>query len=314
MPTITARQDAGRQTQTAQTETPWSRPRESVTASTKPPETFAEKFAKQSPEPGQASITADTQAVRPAASKAVTLSPQLTALARKEAKIRQQEQAFKAEKAAFEAKQTEANSLLQIKEKLAAKDFSALEALGVSYEDYANYVLNKPETEKPEFQAIKKVENDLQQMKAEQEARTAKQYEITLGQYRSEIKRLVDSNPAFSSIKELQAEEHVLQHIIDTVEEDNEVLSVEQASKEIEDFLVEDALAMSKLSKVRAQTTPTAPKKTLPPPTTRQPARTLTNTASPASTEKYTGKQMQHLTPKERIALALQKAQQGAAR
>lgn len=320
MPIVTSRNDVGRPTQTANTDTqPWNRPRETVTVSTKPPETFVEKAAKiAQPSMSEETPAKETSSSTPAPvpqAKEVTLSPKLAALARKEAKFRQQEQAFKAKQAKFEAEQAEAAKLLKIKERLAAKDYAALEELGVSYQDWSNALLSQAEDEKPETQAIKKLEEKLTSLEESQKAQVSKQYEATINQYKAEIKRATETNPDFATIKELKAQEHVLQHILDTFEQDGEILTVEQASKEIEDFLIEDALAMTKLSKVKAKLAPASQpkqKQVLPPPQSGQQSKTLTNrvaTAAPAPVEpKFAGKQMQHLSPRERLALAIQKA------
>lgn len=234
----------------------------------------------------------------------VTLSPQLTALARKEQKLRQELQAFKAEKTAFEATQAKYAKYETLEGKLASKDFSALEELGISYDEYTNYLLNKGEAEKPEVQAIKKLEDEVKSLRTQQEETVSKQYEATINKYRKDIKEMVEKDPAYESVKELKAEEHVMQLIIDTFKEENELLSIEEAAKEVEEYLLEEALQMAKLKKVQEKLAP--PKQTLPPP--KQGSKTLTNqTVATGPTKSY--QQFQHLSPKERLAQALAKAQ-----
>src|SRR5713101_7641778 len=70
------------------------------------------------------------KAADPAAPGSVQLSPQLTALARKEQKLRQDQEAFKALQAAFAAKEAKYAKYEAIEQKLAAKDFSGIEELG----------------------------------------------------------------------------------------------------------------------------------------------------------------------------------------
>lgn len=238
--------------------------------------------------------------------EAVTLSPQLTALARREQKFRQQEQAFKAEKAEFAAKQTEVAGLADLKGKLANKDYSALEELGVTYEEFVQYKLNQGDSATPEAQAYKKLEDEINGIKSSQKQNEEKQYEATVSQYRNDIKALVAKDPQFESIKELGAEDHVLQHILDTFEQDGEVLSVDEAAKEVEEALMEEAMRMSNLTKVKAKSAPA--KAILPPPQKASPSlKTLTQQIAP-QTPKTFG-QFQHLSPKERLAQALAKSQ-----
>lgn len=252
---------------------------------------------------------------------AVTLSPQLTALARKEQAFRKQEQAFKtkeqefkATQAAFEAKQAEYAGYAKLKEALTADDYSVLDELGVSYEKWTNYLLNKGDSTTPEKQEFKAIKDELKAIKTQQEERDKKQkesvdkqYEATVNQYKKEIQSLVETDPNFESVKELKAEEHVLQHILDTFNEDGDVLTVEEAAKDIEDALVEEALAMSKLKKIQAKIQPDtkADTKTLPPP--KPGIKTLTQQVAPQAVKTYG--QFQHLSPKERIAQAIAKSQ-----
>ncbi len=237
--------------------------------------------------------------------KEVTLSPQLTALARKEAKFRQQEQEFKAAKAQFDAEKLEFGKLPELKTKLAAKDYSILDELGVSYEEWTQYLINKGAESDPAQQKIKSLEDKVNSFEEQQKTNVTKQYEATVKQYERDIKNLVDSNPEFDSIKSRKAEGHVLQHILDTFNEDGEILTVEQAAKEIEDAIVEEALEMASLSKVKAKQTPEVPAKTLPMP--KSGLRTLTNQVT-QTIPSAPRNQFQHLSPKERIAQAVAKA------
>ena len=263
----------------------------------------------------------DPSEEKPTEPKAVTLSPQLTALARKEQAFRKQEQAFKAQQEAFKAQQAEFETqkseyaqYAKLKDRLSSEDYAVLDELGVSYEKWTNHLLNKPETPaaNPKIDALETEVKTLRQKQDEQERKAKeqvdKQYEATVKQYRNEIKDLVTKDPEFDSVKSLKAEDHVLQHILDTFNEDGEVLSVEEACKEVEEILVEDALAMSKLKKVQEKTRPVEPtkEKTLPPPQ-KQTIKTLTNTVAPTTTKTFP--QFQHMSPQQRIAQAIAKAQ-----
>lgn len=240
-------------------------------------------------------------------SQAVTLSPQLTALARKEAKLRQQELAFKASQEAMKTKESEFSTYATLKDRLAKDDFAVLDELGVSYEKWTNHLLSKGETERPEIQAINQLKEELSGLKASQESQINKQFEATKAHYRSEIKSLIEKDPEFSTVKELKADEYVLQHIVDTFNEDGETLTVEQAAKEVEDALVEDAMKMAGLSKIKAKTLPSPTEKKLQPP--RSGLRTLSSSMAPSTTDTNRYPQMQHLSMKERMELAMQKAQ-----
>jgi hypothetical protein len=308
MPIITPQ---ARGTVAAQTADSYVAPHKTILANTKAASIMA-PYSDPSPQapveavPATPAESGQPSTVEDIKSKEVTLSPQLTALARREQKFRQQEQAFKAEKAKVEAEKSELAELRDLKTKLAAKDYSALEQAGMTYEDYVQYKLNQGEEATPENKAIKKLETEVSNLRTAQEEAETKQYEATVNQYRRDIKSLVAKDPRFESIKETGADEHVLTHIIDTFEQDGEVLTVEDAAAEVEEAILEEAMRMSGLKKVQARLKPVEEKKVLPPP--QKPGiRTLTQQMAPTQQTAY--KPSQHLSPRERLAQAIAKAQ-----
>lgn len=334
MPVINARPDL---TKTAQTNDAWRAPHKTLQANTtsikdmvvQPGAAGKPSTTEVNPEPKEQiqAITKTDENGQPTTVKeetkqeAVTLSPQLTALARKEQAFRKQEQTFKTQQAefktkqeAFEKQQADFQVLSKAKERLAADDYTVLDELGVSYEKYTNYLLNKGESEKPEDKALQELREELKSVKTKQEESEAqrkesidKQYAETIKQYEKSIAEIVEKDPDLSSIKERKAEAYVLQHILDTFNEDGETLTVEQAAKEIEDAIVADAEEALKLSKLKAKIQPPAEEKKQLQPPTKQPLKTLTNQV--ASTQTKTYPQFQHLSPKERIAQAIAKSQ-----
>lgn len=235
-----------------------------------------------------------------------TLSPQLTALARKESKLRQQEQAFKAREAAVTAKEAEFGKLTELKAKLAVRDYSILDEIGIDYNDYTNYAVQKLNGSNPQDEAIKKLESDINRLEEASKQNVNKQYEATINQYRRDVKNLVESDPSYDSIKVKGAQEHVVQHIVDTFNEDGEVLTIQQAAKEVEETILEEAREYLKLSKLQSELKPKEQEKKLPPP--KQQTRTLTNQITQANPSAPRN-QFQHMSMKERIAIAASRAQ-----
>lgn len=310
MPVITAQ---ARGSISTSTEPAYAAPMKTIVANTKAALIHNPYTAPDEPvKPAEASAKTEesgqaTTGVEETSPPTVTLSSQATAIARMEQKVRRQEQALKADKAKLDAERAEVAQLKELKTKLAAKDYSALEAEGLTYEEYTNYKLNQGTESTPEAQAIRELQDEIKSLKTSQEESTSKQYDATVGQYRNDIKALVAKDSNYSSVKELGAEEHVLQHILDTFEQDGEVLSIEQAAQEVEDKLVEDAERMANLSKLKAkQTPPEPPKKELPPPQ-RTGLRTLTQQIAQAPPKTFG--QFQHLSPKERLVQAIAKSQ-----
>lgn len=187
----------------------------------------------------------------PRQEESVTLSPKLSAIARREQAQRQREQAIKQREQELADKLAKAEQFEKLQAKIAAKDYSAAEDLGLKYEEYTNHLVSKQAEKNPEAEKLSRVERELAELRKAQEESTIREYEANQSLWKSEIARVVASSDEFSSIKELGAEDLVLQHINDSFEEDNVELTAEQAAKEIEEALVERAAKLAKLSKIQ---------------------------------------------------------------
>lgn len=267
-----------------------------------PVRTVSTRYAKpESKIAGQQIIDSSPVAESTKTEESVRLSPQLTALARKEQAFRQKEQALKDREKELEAKLAEATKFESLKTKLSAKDFSEAEALGLSYEDYTKYVLEKQGGENPQETKIKALEAKIEALEKGTEESAASRYEETVSEYKKEIARTVSENPDFSSVKGLKREDAVLQLILDAFEEDDEEISVTEACKQIEEYLVEKGNEFTSLPKFKkTETAQPAQQKELPRPMV---GKTLTNNMTVTS-EKAPQKSLQHLSEAERYAEA----------
>jgi DNA-binding Lrp family transcriptional regulator len=237
--------------------------------------------------------------------ESVTLSPAAAALARKEAKFRQQQQELKTKEAELEAERKEIAELKAIKAKLASKDYSGVESF-VDYNEYTNYLIEKGSQSTPEQEEIKKLASKLDNMEKAQKDDVSKRFDAAVNERRTAIKALVGSDETYSTIKGLKAEETVVQHILDTWEHDNIDLSVEQATKEVEDLLQEKATKWASLSKVPTQES--QEKKELPP--LKSGVKTLTNNMAPTGEIKRPQKSFEGMSETERYKEAYRRAQE----
>lgn len=258
---------------------------------------------QQKSNPGQPVINNTPQpTAEPAAEgtteESVKLSPQLSAIARKEQAFRQREQALKDREAAVATKLADAEKFEALKTKLTAKDYSEAEALGLNYEDYVKYVLEKQEGEDPKDQIIKALQARVEAIEKGSEESAASQYEETIAEYKKEIGNVVAENPDFSSIKALKKEDAVLQLIVDTFEEDGEELTVMAAAKLVEEQLINMGKAFNDLPKLKKEAEPT--QRALPRPVV---GKTLTNDMTTVS-QKTPYKSLQYLSEAERYAEA----------
>lgn len=177
----------------------------------------------------------------PPAEESITLSPKISALARKEQAQRAKEKAFAEKERSFSEKMADADKYQQLKAKIAAKDYSAAEELGVTYEEYVKHELNKEASKNPEQERVRQLEEKLSELQKAREEDVVKEYQANQALWKNEIVRVVKETEDFSAIRKLEAEDIVLQHINDSFEEDNVELTVEQAAKDINDALLERA-------------------------------------------------------------------------
>lgn len=172
----------------------------------------------------------------------IRLSPGVAALARREQKFRQEREALTKEKATIESEKLELAQLRAMKEKLAAKDYSALDGM-VDYNDYSQYSVNKLNGTDPVQEELKKLTGKISEMEKGAEENLTRQFDAAVQERRTATAELISQSPDFPRIKKIgtQAQEAVVQHILDTFEHDKQELSVQQAAKEVEMILLERA-------------------------------------------------------------------------
>jgi hypothetical protein len=234
-------------------------------ASVKPAEMAADKtFTGYDPK-GTTTVTgstivkadvkqSDTVETTPVATdEPLALSPKITAIARKDQALRRREFELKKREAEVAAKLADAEKYSQIKAKIAAKDYSAVDELGGKYDDFQKYEVDKLNSSSPEEQRARKLESEIEALKKAQEESVVKEYNNNQSLWRQEIAKVVGSSEDFSTIKELGMEDAVLKHINDSFEEDGIELTAEDAAKEIEAALVERAEKFASVSKIKSK-------------------------------------------------------------
>ena len=231
--------------------------------------------------------------------ESVKLSPQLSALARKEQAYRQREQALKDREKALEDKLKDAEQFSSLKTKLSAKDYSEAEALGLSYEDYTKYSVDKLNGEDPNQVAIKKLSDEIETLKKDKEEAAAQAFDDTVKEYKKQIGILATTNPEYSGFKG-KYEEHILQYILDAWEDGVEV-TIEESAKEVVAHLKAEKAELDQLFKSPEVAKEAGAEKTLPPP--KPGLKTLTQQITTGS-EKRPLKSLQYLSESERYAEA----------
>lgn len=266
-----------------------------------PRPTPAAPIGDQPPTSGSTPVAESTPAA-----ESVRLSPQLSALARKEQAFRQREQALKDREKTIADKLASAEKFEQLKAKLSAKDYSEAEALGLDYEGYTQYLLGKQNGEKPENQALKKLEDEVSALKKGQEENTTKQFDATVAEYRKEIATFVASTPGYEGLRDPDNQGAILQLILDDFEIDGVETSIEQAAKEAKAFLTEKAQRLSVFLE-KAEPPVVEEKKPLPPPVKTTGLKTLTQQVTTGA-DSAPLKSLQHMSESERYAEARRRA------
>lgn len=238
----------------------------------------------------------------PTKEESVQLSPKIAAIARKEQAIRKEAAQLKADREKMAAKLADAEKYAQIKAKLAAKDFSAVEELGVKYDDHLKYETEKLDKQDPKEERVRKLEAELEALRKNQEEREVENYEANQSLWKQEIARIVDDTPELSAIKKLGAYGAVLAHVNDSFEEDGVKLTAEQAAKEVNDLLIARAKKFASV----LETESSAEGKVLGPPPKSTGIKTITQDVS--VTSKAPSKKPFHLmSESEQLAEAIRR-------
>lgn len=243
-----------------------------------------------------------------AAEKSVSLSPAAAALARTEQRLRQDQAALKAREAALEKEKSEISEMRSLREKLAAKDYSAIEGM-VPYDEYTNYQVNKLNSMSPEAQALNELKADLEGLKKSQQDDVTKRFEAVVTDRRNAVTKLVESDSQYPGIKHFNAQEHVVQHILDTWEHDQVELTPEQAAREVEELIKEREAKYLEVHKLRNPAAePVSDKRELPP--LKQSVNTLTNNMSATGEIKRPPRSFQGMNDQERWQEARRRAEE----
>lgn len=235
----------------------------------------------------------------------VRLSKEISAIARKEQAHRQREMRLKQREREFEARLADADKYQTIRKKIEAKDYSAADELGLTYEEYTQYLLDKQNGTKPEEERYRKVEAELADLKRRQEETVQKEYQANQKLWQAEIAKVVATSEDYSTIRELAAEHLVLAHVNDSFDEDGIELTAEQAAKEVEEALLARAEKFSAVSKIKNKVAP-PPSRTLGAPKSSAP--TITNQMT-VSSQKQAAKPFHLLSESEQIAEAFRRVE-----
>ncbi len=167
----------------------------------------------------------------------VTLSSKVSAIARRDQAQRQREKQIAEKERTFAEKMADAEKYRKLTEKLAAKDYSAVDELGINYEEIVKHELNKEASKNPEEERVRQLEEKLTAIEKAREEDAVKEYQVNQTLWKEAIDKAINENDEFASLRVFGASKVVQDHINESFEEDGIELTVEQAAKEIEEAL-----------------------------------------------------------------------------
>lgn len=269
-------------------------------------------------EPTESKVT--TEQVREVSKPQEDVSQsQLAVLARKEraqrVKAQQEAQKFQSDRQAWEVEKQQLSQRLQEleqgyipKSQLKQATFEALQSGELTYDEITQEVMN-PIDRRSQL-AISRLEQRIAEQDKKlaaydskvQESQT-QQYQAAVKQIETDVRNLVRVDPSYEMIQVTGSHRDVVELIEKTYQEDGYVMTVEEASQQVEDYLVEEASKLAKIQKIQKRVSPPAPAvkkadepaKQTPSNQQTQPMKTLTNANSGS----------RKLTSRERAILAM---------
>lgn len=197
------------------------------------------------------------QIAEPKNATAEAPNPQMEAFARKEKQLRNMQIKMQQEKQALESKLKQYETDYIPRSKFKEDPMSVLNDAGISYEQLSEMVLNAPNMNDPTTRAlmnkIKALEDKQNQTVRQQEESTKAQYQQAVKQIGNEIKMLVDSDAEYSTVKEAGMQDAVLELIEQTFQNEGYLMEVHEAAKQVENHLVEQALKLANIEKVKSK-------------------------------------------------------------
>lgn len=261
-----------------------------------------QQTADSTPEPSkQAATPAQEPGKEP-------LSAQYAQLARKEKAIRAQAQKVRAEQAAIKAREDaikakEAEMLGQYipKSRLSEDPLSVLSENGVSYDVLTQKILNAPSPEQQELnRTISVLKQEIQSLRDEQtknqkqyQDKQTQDYQQAIKQIKTEVVELVKTNDTYEMVNSTNSVDDVVELIEKTFQKEGIVLSVDEATQAVEDYLTEEAIRLAGLKKIQSRMKPATPPpaQQASPTDGKQPHQTKTLTNAATSTGKLSSRE-----------------------
>lgn len=218
----------------------------------------------------------------PAVSEDPQLSAKFAALARKEKAIRQRQEEIGRFQAEKEQMSKELADLRSYKQRFESDKLGFLNEQGVTYDQLVQLAVNPADKNMTTMQQqIKQLEDTIKKQNEDFQKGAETQREQALRQISADVTSLINSDPQYETVKEMNAGEAITQLISTTYDEDGILLTTEQAAKQVNDYLVSEAERIAGIPSIKKRlqpATPVAQQIQVPSTPQKNTIRTLSNT------------------------------------
>jgi hypothetical protein len=186
------------------------------------------------------------------------LSPQFAALARQQKALRAESMRAKAEREAWMAEKAKYETDYIPKSNLKQAALEALRKGEIPYDEVAQEMLREdvnPELARLQAE-IAELKAGQDKFKTQAEERQSAEYKAALKQITTDVTEMIAQGDDFELIREMGQTEAVVELIEDTFKEEGRIMSNEEAAKQVEEYLLEEALKVAQMNKIKQRLTP----------------------------------------------------------
>lgn len=187
----------------------------------------------------------------------ILLAKQEKALRAREAAIKQRETELAATQAQPQQPSFDESKYIS-KDRFRQDPLAVMSETGLSYEELTNILINQPARDPrvdAEFNTLKAQIEELKQQniatKQQAEEQQTQAYQTALKQIKTDVAALVKNDDAYEAIRTAGATQDVVDLIEQTYQKDGVLLSNEEAAQLVEEYLIEQGLKWTKLSKIQ---------------------------------------------------------------
>ena len=182
-------------------------------------------------------------------------------LARLEKQLRAQAREIQRQAKVLEQSQKPTATPSDWKQELKIDPIGKLQQAGYTKDEIANMLLGQQAD--PVQEEIRGLKAQIEALKGSQDESVKKiqasqtdAYERAVKQVAREVNNLVLTDEAYATIRASKAQDSVVELIKSTYEEDGILLTAIEAAKQVEDYLLDEAVELAKLQKVQAKLVP----------------------------------------------------------